>query len=657
MQLPLFEPTSTWKVPNIADLPSWKGKQRICIDIETRDDTLKELGPGVRRGAYIVGVGFTIEDTKQTFYLPMRHAGGGNLPEDQVLRYLKENAAVFDGQLVGANLSYDLDFLWEEGILFPNIKFYRDIQVADPLIYELHDSFSLENIGKRFKIPAKREDELRAAALEYKIDPKKHLWKLPAQHVGFYAEQDTISPLLILREQEKLIEQFDLWSIWNLESKVLPILLKMQRRGVRIDQNKLKHIDDWSLAEETKALAIVKQHTDYDVGLGNIWKAEALVPALKAIGMKIGQTKTGKPNIDADILDGIDHPVGKALARARKVNKLRTTFGESIRKHMTQGRIHCTFNQIAREDADGGIKGARFGRLSCVKPNLQQQPSRDEFASMWRSIYIPEEGALWVSNDYSQQEPRWTTHFAALMNLKGAKEAAKRYRDDPKTDNHTMMAELTGLPRKQAKDIFLGLCYGEGGAKLCRDLNLPTRWAVTFVGDNRRREVKHYETKEDALHARFNYEGEAYYWEAAGTEGQNIIDTFDARVPYVRLLAREAEKRAKETGRIRTVGGRLLHFPQKENGSYDWTHKALNRLIQGSSADQTKTALVAIDTEMPEVFLQLQVHDELTSSCASIQEAQGVSKLMRECISDTLVPFRVDIEVGPSWGEAKDEAA
>jgi DNA polymerase I-like protein with 3'-5' exonuclease and polymerase domains len=280
---------------------------------------------------------------------------------------------------------------------------------------------------------------------------------------------------------------------------------------------------------------------------------------------------------------------------------------------------------------------------------MQQQPARDEFAKMWRSIYIPEEGSLWAACDYSQQEPRWTTHFAAVMKLQGAPEAAQAYWDDPNLDNHTFMADLTGLPRKQAKNIYLGLCYGEGGAKLCHDLGLPTRWAFSR-GKGRERRLDFFATREEAFAARAE-EGEGFVFQAAGEEGQQILDTFDGRAPFIRKLAKAAERRAKERGFIITAGGRRLHFPQRDDGSYDWAHKALNRLIQGTSADQTKRAVVELDRAGH--YLQLQVHDEVDGSVANKEEGEAMATIMREAMP-AKVPFRVDVEIGPSWGESME---
>ena len=646
MQLPLWAPESSWRPPAMIDLPSWKGAKRVCVDVETHDEHLRQLGIGNRRGAYMTGISFAIEDGPK-HYLPFAHEGGDNLDKQQVLKYVRDNAKIFDGYLVGANLSYDLDYLWDEGIFFPNIKHYRDIQIADPLIYELHNSFSLDNIAKRHGLPGKNEELLREAARAFGLDPKNGMWRLPARFVGLYAEVDADQPLQVLRKQERLIDDKDLWDIYDLESEVLPALVRLRRRGVRIDMNKLEQIEEWTLTEEAKALALVKRETGVDIGVGNVWKGGAIAPALEYIGIKLPKTAKGAKSIDKDVLNSINHPVAEALSWSRKTNKLRTTFAASIRRYQINGRIHCTFNQIARETEAGDQKGARYGRLSATDPNLQQQPSRDEFAAMWRSIYLPEEGQIWSCNDYAQQEPKWTTHFAALMDLEGAKAAAQAYHDDPNLDNHQFMADLTGIDRKPAKAIYLGVCYGEGGAKLSDDLKLPTRWALRHGRYGT--PLEFFGTQEEALEKRRDY-GEGFIWRAAGEEGQAILDKFDERAPFIKQLAKAAEKKVKKTGQIRTIGGRVLHFPQREDGTYDWCHKALNRLIQGSAADQTKRALVNVDKEG--YWVMLQVHDELDCSVANKAEGEAISEIMSQAITG-LVPFRVDTELGPNWGEIK----
>jgi len=675
LQLGFFMPEADWSPPSLSDLPSWKGAKRIAIDAETRDPSIgNKLGGGAIRDGYTVGWAFAI-DGGPKHYVPFRHEGGDNLPVEGALGYFREQIKHFDGEYVGANLAYDVDYGYSDGFEWHEDAKFRDIQIAAPLIYELHRSYSLANIGQRYGIEAKDESTLMEAAKAHGLDPKKGLWRLPARYVGKYGEGDVASPLEILRLQEQVIDQEGLRDIWDLETRTLPVLVRMRRRGVRIDFDKLGEIERWSTTEEQKALDFIRDKTGVRIAFGDVWKPGALAPALEAIGMRLKKTSTGAPQIDRFLLGGSDDPVCEAILRARKVNKVRTTFAESIRKYAVNGKIHCSFRQIAAETESGEQKGVRYGRLSAIDPNMQQQPSPDrdpEIAGEWRKIFIPEEGALWGCNDYSQQEPRWTTHFAAVMDMPRAREAALRYQTDPDTDNHDMMTRLVygdtkvddwletdpkggyKVHRGYSKAIFLGLCYGEGGAKLCHDINKPTRWGVIH-GWGRDKRIEYFSSQHEAMEYKMGI-GKGYIREMAGEEGQLILDNFDAEVPYVGKLAKEATKRAEARGFVNTVLGRRLNFETREDGTFDYTHKALNRIIQGSSADQTKLALCEIDRAGH--YLQLQVHDETDGSYGDVAEAKAVGDIMRDCVITAYpkklwVPFKVDTEVGPSWGEIK----
>jgi len=213
------------------------------------------------------------------------------------------------------------------------------------------------------------------------------------------------------------------------------------------------------------------------------------------------------------------------------------------------------------------------------------------------------------------------THYAHLMGCKGAAEAVKRWRENPQLDSYDPVAELCGIDRTPAKVIYLGICYGMGGGKMSASLGLPT--------------VK------KSIRSKL--------YDMAGPEGQAIIDQFDASVPYVREMSRKAKSTAETRGFIRTLLGRHCHFPVGQGG-YEFTHKALSRLIQGGAADQMKRAMVEMDREG--YFLQLQVHDEVDGSFDSRADAEHCSEIMRDCVQ-LEVPSIVDVECGASWGEAK----
>ncbi len=626
--LPGIGPKSEWTPTPVGQLPSWAGVKRIGLDLETCDPTLKKYGPGVRRDGWVCGISFAFEDGPG-FYLPIKHSDD-NLQAHHVWDYLKEQAATYEGIIVGANLQYDLDYLAENGVWFSKVKWFRDVQIAEPLIDELKDSYSLQSISEQYDLPGKDESLLREAAALWGIDAKKEMYKLPARFVAPYAIWDAELPLRLLRRQERIIEEQELWDIYNLESRLLPALLKMRRRGVAVDFKHLDKVQDFGIAETKKALEVVYAETRVRINWDDVFKAKALAPALEYIGVVLKTTKNGLPQIDKDLLEKLDHPVATALGRARKTNKLVTTFVQSVRNHETNGRIHCSFNQLrmTKDDEKGDSKGGRFGRLSSSNPNMQQQLARDpELGPFWRKVFIPDSGRLWGSMDYSQQEPRWLIDFAERCNLPRAKEAADKYRNDPATDNHQMIADMCRIERKPAKEILLGKCYGMGPSKMCHKLGLPTKW----IHSNRMNRMI----------------------EVAGPEGDAIIKQFDRELPFVKMLAKLCEEKAKERGFILTVLGRRCRFPENmdedSKDRFDWCHKALNRLIQGSSADQTKQAVVLLD-EMGEE-LQLQVHDEVTASVRDRAHGEEIGEVMTNCVPSN-VPFKVDVEVGTSWGSA-----
>lgn len=633
-------PKVDWKPPSANQIIRFRDAKRVSLDLESKDEDLKRLGPGVRRpGNRVVGVSIAIEDGPEE-YFPISHEGGDNCDWD-VWAYLREEFKHFKGNLFGANLPYDLDWINQNGVDTTGVGEFHDVQVNDVLINELHDKYNLEVLCERHGLPGKDETMLRQVAAMYRIDPKKQLWRLPARYVAQYAKVDARRPLQVARRQEKLIASEGIENIVKLEHQITPILVKMRRRGIRIDVEKLTRIEEQCLKIEADMLGKVRHATGVAIKVGDVWKTEALAHALKVMGYKLGRTEKGKESVDKSILENCGE-VGDWLLTAREWNKLRTTFAKQVREHLIGDRVHCTFHQLKNNDEEGGSgRGVRYGRFSSSDFNIQQQPVRNEdFGSIWRSIYIPDEGARWACSDWSQQEPRIAVHHAERLRLPGAREFADEYRRNPGLDIHAKLTELfLGVPydkknpshvhkRTEIKNYVNGRLYGMGDVKLCRALKLPVE-----------RKMIHGEWRE-----------------VAGPECQAIIMAFTKFAPWIPGLTRAAAKQARQMGFVWTSLRRKCRFLLKKDGSgeYDGEHKAFNRIGQGDAADQMKSTLVAADREG--IPVQAVVHDEFDFSFYDIRVPRRLKELQESTVKFS-VPMKVDLEIGPNWGELEKDAA
>ena len=645
LQTPLWQPEITWRPTPVSQLPAWTDAKRICVDVECRDDNLYELGPGVRRGGYVCGIAFAIEDGP-AHYLPVRHEGGGNLPEQQVWAYLHDQAREFTGEVVFNSAPYDLDYLWENKVEFTKAKAHRDVQVAEPLLDELQKTYGLDAICARRGLVGKDETALREHAKAWGVNAKKSLWRLHSGAVGAYAIGDVRAPLPLLRVQEKEIDEQNLRETYDLESAVTPALVRMTRRGLRIDLDEMDRVEAW--AKERLGSYIDQIYHLTNVRIGSISNAEEVARALRARGLDV-MTRTRKgtgpgtgkaAKIEASVtkiwLQQQTDEVAKAVVSGREFVKLIGTYVAGFRKHLVANRINPTFKQlVGASDEDAGededAEGARFGRCSAKHPNVQAQMKRSkEIQKRWRKVIIPDEGKRWFKADLGQQEPRITVHFAELCRLPGSMQAGNAFRDDPCFDPYQLMVELCKTPadidlkqlRDDLKEIYLGRCYGMGGGKMAKKLKLPTVWRTN--------------------------DRTGYTYEAAGPEAQDKINRFDRAVPYVKALSRLCTRSAEAKKYIIALGNRRVRFEVDDNGEIRDEHKALNKLIQGSAAHQTKTALVRLDAEgFP---LQLTVHDEFGYSGEDEDEARRMGEITCDAVV-IRVPFRCDIEAGPNYGE------
>lgn len=638
-------PKSDWRAPTASQAFSLRDAKRVCFDFETKDPQLKKMGPGVRRkGNRVVGIGVAIEDGPR-IYAPISHAGGDNCDWD-VWHWFREEFRHYSGPIILNGGSYDLDWAAEMGCEFLLDKDVREIQALDVLLDENHLHYSLDAICERLELPGKDEDLLRAAATAYRIDPKVDLWKLPARFVGPYGETDAVRPMQAHRRQERLLAEQDaedervlgrsmegrnVRAIWDVERRVTALLVKMRRRGVRVDPVKLEQIEQQSISVETEELNRIHAATGVRIKVGDVWKADVLAHALRVAGFQPGKTASGKESIDKVFLAKCG-PVGASMLRAREWSKLRTTFGKQVRDHAIvrpddEWRVHCSFHQLradkSDDEADGG-KGVRYGRLSSSDFNFQQQPARhDEFGSLWRTVFLPDRGKKWVSCDFSQQEPRIACHYAEILRLPGAKEFADEYRRNPKLDIHSKLAEISGIVRKIVKNHVNGRLYGMGDAKMCHALGMPTQMV-------RRR-----------------FDGVEREIEVAGPEGRRMIDEFNRYAPWIVGLCRAAADKASEQGYVRTRAGRKCRFHRMPNGKIARAHKAFNRIGQGDAADAGKITL--IELERAGIEIQLPVHDEFNHS--GDEESGRRCRAIMETTVVFNVPMMVDLEMGDSWGD------
>ena len=628
LQMAMFAPKSEWVPP--AELPNIFDAKKIAIDVETRDPDLKSRGPGWPTGNGEV-VGYAVATEDWSGYLPINHLGGGNLDARLANKWLKK---VFEcpADKIMHNAQYDAGWIKQMG--FDINGRIIDTMLIASLIDENRFSYSLNALAYDYLNKTKSEKALTEAAREFGLDPKAEMWKMPAQFVGPYAEVDAELTLELWAHFSAELGRQELWPIANLELDLLPCLVDMTFRGVRVDLDRAEQTRVSILKKEKEVLGEIKKLVGTDV---EIWAAQSLAKAFDAVGIPYPQTEKGAPSFTKAFLQEHPEKLPRLITQARNLNKTSGTFITNMLNHCHKdGRIHSHINQVRSDDG-----GTVSGRISMNNPNLQQIPARDpEIGPLIRSLFLPEEDQKWAAIDYSQQEPRILVHYASVFGksrgaeLAGAAEFVEAYNSDPETDFHSLVAEMAGISRKQAKVVNLAMMYGMGVTKLSEQLDIPV------------------------------------------DEAKTLIRQYHDRVPFVKGLQKGVINRLdskSSSGSVRSILGRKCRFDTWEPDTFAmnkalpyreavqeygettrlkraYTYKALNRLIQASAADVTKKAMVDIykTGRVP----MIQIHDEIAMSVTGMEEAKEISKIMVDAVP-LCVPSKCDIEIGDSWGEAK----
>jgi len=619
-QLNFIYNDSDWVCPS--DYPDLSQAKEIAIDLETKDTNIKTKGAGwATFDGHIVG--FAVAAFDQQWYFPIHHDAGGNM-DSAITTAWMQNVLKTKATKVFHNASYDVGWLLVNGfeINGPIV----DTMIAAALVNENRYSFSLNACAKDYLGEIKNETFLNEKAKEWGIDPKADLWRLPAGYVGFYAEQDAGLTLKLWQHFKTEISKQSLHDVWEMEMELLPILIETRRAGIRVDEAKAAELKKEFKKKESFVLGKIKKETTLDV---DIWAARSVAQVFDRIGVDYPRTpKSDEPSFTQNWLVNCSNPIAQLIREAREINKFHSTFIDSIQRYVHKGRIHSEINQL-RSDQGGTVSG----RLSYSNPNLQQIPARNkEYGDKIRSLFLPEEGKQWGSFDYSQQEPRLVAHYAASVddNFTGADEFIEAYKNEA-ADFHQIVADMAGISRTHAKTINLGLFYGMGKAKLAREMGI---------------------SKDNA---------------------EQLLQKYHSRVPFVKRLAESVMNSASKYGFIRTIRGRKCRFDMWEPSTFGmnkamhyeeakaiygnnirraFTYKALNRLIQGSAADQTKQAMINCYKKGFKPLLQ--IHDELCFSINHEDDINKVKEIMENAIEDVKVPFKVDVALGKSWGQAKE---
>ena len=612
-QQPLFTPQTEWVPP--LRLPDLSSHTEIAIDLETRDPNLLTMGSGsVRRDGEIVGIAVAVEGWSG--YFPIAHEGGGNMDRELVLDWFEEVLHT-DATKIFHNAMYDVS--WIRSLGFQIRGGIIDTMIAASLIDEMRFSYTLDSVGKDYVGMRKNEKLLQEAAQDFGVNAKAEMWRLPAPFVGEYAEKDAEITLKLWHALQHEITKQDLWDVFNMETNLFPCLVDMKFQGVRVDLDVAQKIKKNLSKKEKSLLQKIKKIAGFDV---EIWAAASIAKAFEKEKIPYDRTELGAPSFTKNFLATHPADLPKLIVEAREVNKASTTFIDTILKHNHKGRIHAEINQI-RSDQGGTVTG----RFSYNNPNLQQVPARNkELGPLIRSIFIPEEGHKWGCFDYSQQEPRILVHFASKIRLEGTEGIVDAYKEGS-ADFHQMIADMAGIERKQAKTINLGIMYGMGKNKLMAELGMMQEVA------------------------------------------EKLLKNYHQKAPFVKMLSEAVMRRAEDSGKIRTIGGRICHFDlwvphgygiQKPLSYADairehgpgmikraFTYKALNKLIQGSAADMTKKAMLALYQEG--IIPHVQIHDELDISVSSPAHAEKIIRIMEEAVQ-LQVPNKVDYESGTNWG-------
>ena len=565
--------------------------------------------------ARIVGVSFCVEPGRAA-YVPLGHDYVGapeQLDRDVVLARLKPLLEAERPAKVGHHLKYDAHVLANHGIALGGMAY-------DTML----ESYVWNSVATRHDMDSAAERYLGLKTITYEEVAGKGAKQIPFSQVSIetastYAAEDADVTLRLHRtlwpaiEREPLLRRL----YEDFEQPLVPVLQRMERRGVLIDREMLRRqgVELAKRAEELKAAAQAEAGTEFNVDspkqLQQILYEKMNLPVLR-------KTPTGQPSTAEDVLEQLaeSFTLPKLILDYRSIAKLRSTYADKLPTQVNPdtGRVHTSYHQAV----------AQTGRLSSTDPNLQNIPIRTPEGRRIRQAFIAPPGHVLLAADYSQIELRIMAHLSGDASLIAAFEADR--------DVHqATAAEVFGVPlsevstdqRRSAKAINFGLIYGMSAFGLARQLG---------IGRN---------------------------------EAQQYVDLYFERYPGVKTYMDRTREGARERGYVETVFGRRLYLPEirsRNRAMQQYAERsAINAPMQGTAADLIKLAMIAVDRwcedeGRDDARLIMQVHDELVLEVRK-DALERVTEAVRGCMvvagqGALRVPLKVDVGRGTNWDEA-----
>lgn len=575
------------------ELPDLRRMPRIALRRETRGLNW------AHKDGHTVGLGIAWDGG--SLYVSVRHPDTDNF-DPAILRQWEIDHIRAGVPMIYHKAHFDIGWATAEGAPLPDGANIDDTLGMAVFVDETQPEFTLEAVCKRHGIEP-------APCLA-----RADIFRMPARAVSATIEMEARAVLALHHILRATLDAEGTYEAYRLEMDILPLVVEMQRRGVRVDTGAAERNKELLLARRDDALKELSDKLGCRIGMMDIaknsWKERIFIQE----GVKFPRTEptAGKPDGFPSFTSGAKgwmhkdpHWLPQLIVRAQRADTDANQFLQTyIIDNAHRGRIHPEINQFLGEDAAGVLRGAKTTRFSYSGPPLQQMQKRDEFrAEMTRGVFLAEPNEYWMAEDYRQQEFRLIVDFAERLDLHMAQVAADMYRRDPDTDFHNLVASLTGLPRGQAKNVSFAKSYNAGPDLLAIMINCTLPEAVA------------------------------------------IMAQYDEKMPFVRELNNVYRRLAERNGWIELIDGARAHF-----GPGNPTKDAMNRRVQGSAARQIKTAMKQCWREG--IVPLIQLHDELGFSVSSDDTGRRVAEIMKGAIPDLRVPMEVDCEYGTTWGNA-----